>query len=146
VITPRQQLVVLLGICVAQVVLGCADSSEVIPEEPATVKVPEGATRPAELVGDWKSDSSGQELMLDDTGSAEFINHVSISAANTGGKNMETRVPAKWATKDGTLYIYDFKSTPPVSYKWSLKSEKLVLDSGGRVKLIYSRVSAKPKK
>jgi hypothetical protein len=146
VIKSRQQLVVLLGLCAAQVLLGCADSSEVIPEEPAQITVPSGATQPPELVGDWKSDASGQELHLDEKGAAEFINHVSISAANTGGQKMETKVPAKWAAKDGTLYLYDFKSTPPVSYKWSMKSGKLVLDSGGRIKLIYSQVESKPKK
>jgi hypothetical protein len=59
---------------------------------------------------------------------------------------MEARVPAKWASKDGTLYIYGFKSTPPTSYKWSMKSGKLVLDSGGRIKLIYSRESTEAKK
>lgn len=145
-IKPRQQLVVLLGLCTAQVILGCADSSEVIPEEPAQITVPSGATQSSELVGNWKSDASGQELRLDEKGAAEFVNHVSISAANTGGQKMEAKVPAKWAAKDGTLYIYDFKSTPPVSYKWSLQSGKLVLDSGGRIKLIYSPVQSKSKK
>lgn len=144
-IKPRQQLVVLLGLCTAQGLLGCTDSSEVIPEEPAQISVPSGASQSPELVGNWKSDASGQELRLDGKGTAEFINHVNISAANTGGKKMEAKVPAKWAAKDGTLYIYDFKSTPPVSYKWSMKSGKLVLDSGGRIKLIYSPVGSRPK-
>ncbi|MDH4387235.1 MAG: hypothetical protein QE269_00765 [Fimbriimonas sp.] len=145
-ITSRQQLVVLLGICAAQILLGCADSSEVIPEEPALVTVPVGATQPKELVGTWKSDSSGQELKLESSGTAEFINHVSINAANTGGQKMDATVAAKWAAKDGVLYVYDFKSTPSVSYKWSLKAQKLVLDSGGRVKLTYSRTTDNKKK
>jgi hypothetical protein len=141
----RQHIYLLLGICATQVILGCADSSEVVPEEPTTTVVPEGATKPAELVGHWKSDSSGQELNLSEDGSAEFVNHVSINAANTGGQKMETKVPAKWATKDGTLYMYDFKATPAVSYKWSMKGGKLELDPGGRIKLVYSKVETKPK-
>ena len=135
----RQHAYLLLGFSATQILLGCADDSEVIPAPPATVVVPSDITRPKELVGSWKSEGSGQDLALHDDGAAEFVNHISINASNTGGQKMEAKVPAKWGIKDNSLYFFDFKNSPAITYKWAMKGGKLELDSGGRVKLLYAR-------
>ncbi len=78
-------------------------------------------------------------MKLDKDGALTLKTKVTIGAANTQGRTMDTEMAGKWGVSGEDLYYYGLKNSDPIRYKWKLEGGKLILDSGGRVKLAYSR-------
>ena len=122
------------------VLFGCASNAdEEAGAAPATIQVPGNLTNAKELVGSWRADVSKQQMKLDKDGVLTLKTKVTIGAANTQGRTMDTEMVGKWGVSGEDLYYYGLKNSDPIRYKWKLEGGKLILDSGGRVKLAYSR-------